>query len=96
MGANTFEMESRGKTAKEAFEAARERALYDHGHAGYTGTLAEKHEFAVIAVPEGQDPREFARSLIDTDDVRVSDKWGPAGCVKLSPEDWLFFGWASC
>ena len=95
MGANTFETAARGQTAPAAFEAAREQAFSDHGHAGYTGTLAEKHDFTVIPVPEGQDPREFARSLIDADDVRVSDKWGPAGCIKLSPEDWLFFGWAS-
>lgn len=27
---------------------------------------------------------------------KVSDKWGPAGCIQLSKTKFLFFGWASC
>lgn len=48
MGANTFSTLSSGKTAQEAFREAVQRALYDYGHRGYTGTIAEKQEFVVI------------------------------------------------
>lgn len=96
MGANSFETRARGKTAQDAFRTAVEQARYDHGHAGYTGTIAEKHSFAMIPVPPGEDAQTIARRLIDDDDRRVCDKWGPAGCVRLGPEEWLFFGWASC
>lgn len=47
MGANQFEQVGRGKTAKEAFSAAREQAQWEHGHGGYSGTLAEKDSFGV-------------------------------------------------
>lgn len=95
MGAETFATRGKGKTARAAFDAARDQALYDHGHAGYSGTLAEKHSFVVIPVPEGADPVLFAQQLIDDGDERINNKWGPAGCVALGNDEYLFFGWAS-
>lgn len=96
MGAQTFIEEAVGKTAKGAFQAAVDAAAYEVGHGGYTGTIAEKHEFRVIPIAPGQDPHEVARTLLDNDDPRVRDKWGPAGCIALGGDRWLFFGWASC
>jgi hypothetical protein len=93
MGACTFSTVAKGKTAKEAFASAVEQARYDHGHAGYTGTIAEKRSFVVLAVPKGQDPVEYA--LSDAALALVDDKWGPAGCVALGNGEWMFFGWAS-
>lgn len=95
MGANTFETTATGATAKAAFDAATAQARHDYGHAGYTGTIAEKTAFTLIAVPEGEEPAAFARRLVDDCDPRVDDKWGPAGCVKIADGEWLFFGWAS-
>lgn len=95
MGASEFFTRAKGKTAKEAFRAAVEEAQYESGHGGYTGTIAEKHEFRLIAVPEGVKPGDFAERLLSEDDKRVSDKWGPAGCVQLGVGEWLFFGLAS-
>lgn len=95
MGAETFYTTAPGKSANEAFQAAREKAQYDHGHSGYTGSIAEKSSFVVIAVPEGQKPLEFAEKLIDDGDERIDDKWGPAGCIDLGVGRYLFFGWAS-
>src|SRR5271154_4940509 len=97
MGANTFGTKDSGKTAQEAFTNAVADAQWEHCHGGYTGTIAEKHSFVVIPVPKGKDPRTFAESLMDAsaDDPRISDKWGPAGCVRLSENEWYFFGWAS-
>lgn len=94
MGATTFFTRAIGPTPREAFRAAVDNALYEHGR-GYTGTIAEKDSFVMIDVPEGADPVAFAQALIDEGDERVDDKWGPAGCVMLAEGKYLFFGWAS-
>lgn len=110
MGATTFGTVGRGKTAKEAFGSAVGNAQYEHGQAGYTGTIAEKTEFTMIEVPQEfidertkEDPRrtkdsilrQYAHMMIDMEDDRVADKWGPAGCIKLEGDRWFFFGWAN-
>ena len=95
MGGNTFSQVGKGKTATEAFISAVKEAQHQYGHGGYTGTLAEKHEFTMITPPAGVDPVKFAHDLVDQGDPRVDDKWGPAGCVKVGPDQWMFFGWAS-
>ncbi len=97
MGADTFQQEKSGTDIRNAFHNAVESAAYDHGHAGYSGTIAEKQEFTEIDLPEGQDPYGFSQKLIDDGDPRIDDKWGPAGAVKVPDKDntWLFFGWAS-
>lgn len=95
MGACDFTVIETGKTADIAFRAARDHAQYMNGHGGYTGTIAEKHDFTVIKVPEGADPAQFAQKLMDDHDDRISNKWGPAGCVYLGDDRWVFFGWAS-
>jgi hypothetical protein len=95
MGAQTFEQVGVGKTSKLAFKNARDEALHDYGHAGYTGSLAEKTDFVLIPLPAGKEPRIYAEELIDAGDERIDDKWGPAGCIALGDDKYLFFGWAS-
>ena len=95
MGASEFSIGVKANTAKEAFAIATLEARHDFGHAGYTGTIAEKDGWILIPVPEGKDPVDFAEDLMETDDPRISGKWGPAGCVKVKDGEWLFFGWAS-
>ena len=60
MGASTFETMSHGKTAGEAFSAAVDAARYEYGHGGYTGTIAEKYDFALYTLP----PRVMAPKVI--------------------------------
>jgi len=99
MGAEVFFHATEGKNVQEAFRKAVEEAAYDHGHSGYTGTIAEKLDYVVIECPKGREPYEYADDLINNGDKRIDDKWGPAGAIKLKPMDgsnmWLFFGWAS-
>lgn len=97
MGADTFFASAQGQTAKEAFDAAVKQAQYDYGHAGYTGTIAEKSEFVMIPYdPETNgSPDQYADRLIEEGDDRIDDKWGPAGCFKIGPDVYYFFGWAS-
>lgn len=106
MGACTFTHTAKGKTAQEAFNSATDDARYEHGHGGYTGTIAEKSEFKIIPVPAEikamtvDNERkiaimEIADKMIEDGDPRVDDKWGPAGCLDLGDGEFLFFGWAS-
>lgn len=95
MGAEVFTQVARGETPGEAFVNAVTQAGWDHGHSGYTGTMAEKYEYVMIPLPEGQNPFTYADQLIADSDPRVDDKWGPAGCIDMGGGDYLFFGWAS-
>ena len=95
MGSQDFTQTAKGKTAEQAFTTARALAAYDHGHGGYTGSIAEKTDFVLVQPPKGLGPREYAEQLMQDDDERISDKWGPAGCVALGDDKFLFFGWAS-
>ena len=95
MGAHEFMTEANGKTAEEAFRTAVNQAEWEYGHAGYTGTIAEKMQFVMIPLPAGEDPYDYADKLIRDGDDRIDDKWGPAGCIALSNDAFLFFGWAS-
>jgi len=95
MGACDFMQSAKGSSAKEAFRTAVDDALYEYGHRGYTGSLAEKDSFVMIPLPEGEDPIEYAGKLIHECDPRIDDKWGPAGCIHVRDDVYLFFGWAS-
>lgn len=97
MGAQQFTARAKGKTAKEAFSAAVAQAQYDYGHAGYTGTIAEKRDFFMLTVPAdlgGKVPCDWVYDQIDNH-PRLQDKWGPAACIDLGGGEWLFFGLAA-
>jgi hypothetical protein len=99
MGATTFSTVARGSTAQQAFDRAVAQARHEYGHGGYTGTIAEKDCFVMLNFPTPPptitDAENYARELIHNRDPRVDDKWGPAGCIHLGSDLWLFFGWAS-
>jgi len=102
MGASTFYEYGVGENAREAFDSAVEDSQYENGHGGYSGSLAEKGSY-VMCHPDpmtSEAANRLADDLIDADDKRISDKWGPAGCVEIiqpsgKPRKFLFFGWAS-
>ncbi|QLF83668.1 hypothetical protein SEA_REDWATTLEHOG_165 [Gordonia phage RedWattleHog] len=100
MGATTFFHWEGGRSPEEAFTAARDQAKYDFGHAGYTGTIAEKSGFVMIpwtgeGLPDRSEAEDLGDKLIEDCDPRIDDKWGPAGCIKAQDGMFLFFGWAS-
>jgi hypothetical protein len=95
MGAESFSSRSKGKTAKEAFNKAKEEARYDFGHGGYTGTIVEKRSFVMIQTPKDKNANDYANELMNNNDRRIDDKWGPAGCIHIKDDEYLFFGWAS-
>jgi hypothetical protein len=65
MGAEQYEVTASGATVEQAFAAAREKALYDYGHRGYTGTIAEKDEFVVLEAPPTVEPAQFVKWVMD-------------------------------
>ncbi len=52
MGGEQFGVKREAWSAEEAFRAAVEEAFYEHGHGGYTGTIAEKTDFRVRTPPK--------------------------------------------
>jgi hypothetical protein len=70
-----------------------EECRYDHGHAGYTGTMAEANGCRMT----GKEfiNQEEAESWLEEN----AQKWGPALIVKVILNDqepfWLFGAWCS-
>lgn len=100
MGGMQFTQIAEGKDARDAFDAAVEQARYDHGHAGYTGTIAEKPGFFIVHSAPMDDDAAHALAESRIDD---NEKWGDAFCIPLTDRGeskdgkrrFLFFGWAS-
>ena len=84
MGAESFWTRSYGKDVKGAFLSAVDNAQYMDGHGGYSGTIAEKSSYILIDVPKGKNPLDFANELMDNNDPRIDDKWGPAGAIDVT------------
>jgi hypothetical protein len=109
MGANSFLQiwPLKDGSIDATFRYAQERMRYNYGHAGYTGTIAEKDSYLFIArCADEKEALALANKMMDEDDARISDKWGPAGAVSYSrpsinfpdsppTECVIFFGWAS-
>jgi len=88
IGGATFFTYGYGKDAKEAFRRSVEEARWESGHGGYTGTIAEKSSYILIPPSEhkGKNKIKYAESLIDKEDSRIDDKWGPSGAIRLTGE----------
>jgi hypothetical protein len=85
VGAQRFEQYADGADVDAAFDAARDAARNEHGHGGYTGTVAEKDDYVVITrtLTDLDNATTLAGDLIDRDDQRITDKWGPAGAIPV-------------
>lgn len=83
-------------------QEARAEAAAEHGRGGFSGSIYEKDTFTLIDEPRHPEEAAMERAveLVRADDARISDKWGPAGALRittrLGDEGWLFFGFASC
>jgi len=85
MGACDFQHYADGIDVKKAFDTATSEAAYEHGHGGYSGTLAEKSNYVVITSTPLLEREAYALAdqLMEDDDPRISDKWGPAGAIPV-------------
>mgnify|MGYP001115329748 CR=1 FL=1 len=66
MGADQFTVVEHGKSANDAFRIAVENARWEHGHGGYTGTIAEKDSYHIVVVPEGVTPDTWVDAIMDS------------------------------
>lgn len=75
MGAADYRSTAFGKTAQAAFSAAVEQAQHEHGHGGYTGTIAEKNGYGFIQVdlPKGVAMDAFINLLHDAEEFGYLD-----------------------
>jgi hypothetical protein len=101
MGATAFVTKTyKAPSPQDAFEKAVIEALEelpDISWMGSSGTISEKQEYGFIMIPlkEGIDPKKYAWELIDSVDLRIDSKHGPAGCFELTKgEEYMFFGWS--
>tara|TARA_R110000751_G_C13550320_1_gene456231 strand:- start:201 stop:572 length:372 start_codon:yes stop_codon:yes gene_type:complete len=53
MGADQYMNAGKGKTAQVAFDKVTENARWNHGHGGYSGTIAEKYSMVEFPRPKG-------------------------------------------
>jgi len=99
MGAVPFIDYGAGSDLAAAFAEAVEDAQHEFGHGPYTGTIAGKEETVTISDSPltWKAAQELAEELIEDRDGPTSDKYGPAGAIRVVDTDrdgWLLFGWA--
>lgn len=73
MGAAQFRHFASGKKPEDAFASLVAAASYEHGHGGYSGTIAEKHSFKLFTPPPGIAALDFARWVIASEQCVASD-----------------------
>jgi len=61
MGASEYMNWGKGKTADIAFKKVTENARHNHGHGGYSGTIAEKRSMVEFPRPKGM----RAKTIVD-------------------------------
>tara|TARA_R110000868_G_scaffold160474_2_gene390139 strand:- start:1693 stop:1992 length:300 start_codon:yes stop_codon:yes gene_type:complete len=98
MGAESFRNSIRldGNTAQDiqkAFRVVVEEAEYEHGHGGYSGTIAKKGSFQLLQTFPVNTPVEVVEAYIESTEDE-NDKWGPAYAV-VHGNTVFFYGWAS-
>jgi hypothetical protein len=86
MGACTFETYGHGTSALQAFTDAVERAYYDHGHGGYSGSICEKDGFVEYSLPDGKTLDDFNAALdstFDDDNTKLEAMFGQETTPRL-------------
>lgn len=87
MGGASFFHIGVGKTPQEAFNKLADRARYEHGHGGYSGTIAEKPGFELLSPPPGVaalDMAEWVQSYV-LPEYR-DEPWNKSGKWKKYPD----------
>jgi len=73
----TFDTIGTGDTVSEAFGRAQDDAAWEHGHGGYTGTIAEKGGYVLIRGTYSlTDARLLADAMVEYDKATVREITG--------------------
>lgn len=76
---------------KDRFNEICQKEAYLHGHAGYSGTFAEKRHYGMVVIEEEPIGREEAEDhALDS-----ALKWQPAQAYNLGDGRWYVGGWCS-
>ena len=75
----------------DRYAAIVRQAQYEHGHAGYSGTFAEKPE---LEIQDGA-PDFGNRKAAEEHCCENNDKWGPSFAYYLGAGSWYIGGWCS-
>ena len=98
MGAAEFMFARKGTDVQSLFAEARKQAAYEHGHNGYSGTIAEKDSVEVRRKNQPVLSKKETIALANAD-VEENDKWGPAFAMAYGEggkvEGYIFYGFAS-
>ena len=77
MGASEYKRVGKGKTAKAAFDRLVEKAQWEHGHGGYSGTIAEKHSMVEFQRPKGMRRATVIQAINDLGRIGFDDDGNP-------------------
>ena len=85
MGASEFSNIAEGKTADEAFKKLVKQAQWEHGHAGYSGTIAEKRSISEFKRPKGMRRATVIKAVRDLAKIHYDDNGDPqTGAVQAT------------
>lgn len=83
MGSNAFIDDSPITDVEEAFAELKGQALYEKGGDGYSGTIAEKHEYTVVASTPTSSGEAYALASRLLGTAPFCDKARAAGAIAL-------------
>jgi len=73
MGASEYKRVGKGKTAQAAFDRLVEKAQWEHGHGGYSGTIAEKRSCVEFTRPKGMRRATVIQAINDLGRIMYDD-----------------------
>lgn len=102
MGGCGFSCSMSAKTAKEAYSALVQQALYENGHDSYNGTISTTEGFMMVSLSAGETVQQLEECVLDGRHGRAGEKWGKCACLDVGPDPndakkhiFRFFGWAA-
>jgi len=93
MGADQFTTGAYTGTLQEEFSTAHDEACYDFGHAGYTGSIAEKGSAVPFTLPTGVTVDDALDALSNSFDVHARDAEGIWGIIPAVRPEWAPAEW---
>lgn len=88
MGAVLDQAYGAGTTSADAFRRMVDHALWEHGHGGYSGTMAEKHEAVYCCqLPARFDPNRWDDLAQAWHDYKKYGTWEERKKVEAGPDD---------
>lgn len=77
MGADQYMNIGKGKTAQVAFDKLVKQAQWEHGHGGFSGTIAEKHSIVLFPRPKGMRRATVLKAVRDLGSIGFDDDDNP-------------------